>query len=280
MRDELGTTGANMLALAKTTHRVRIHSQSDKPSDAPTDLDVFLRGLGQNGFKFSELTYQGRTATAQTARLAVRERMQVLIERLGARQPTWVERMEVETLGKVAANAFEYSSPKWLLGLGASNTAGVELHGGFRLPRTDRFGLQLGLRGNVGMSAKSLDPSITGSERVRLYDWTTVGHLIRDFPIWRKPVLQLEAGLGWALRWTGVPWTAERYAWRHGPELLFGFTLFQRIFLDVSSTVYLDDCKESPDCSQIAPAHRNHEVPFINGRVSTRAVLGLRLLYQ
>jgi hypothetical protein len=57
-------------------------------------------------------------------------------------------------------------------------------------------------------------------------------------------------------------------------------TLFQRIFLDLTATRYLDDCQNNNGCSQVSPEHHQHEVPVAPYDFRLLATLGVRLIFN
>jgi hypothetical protein len=270
--------GSNFLALMDASAYMRNWSVQPKGLQ-DSELDVYLRTLSEQGYQFTDLTYRGRRATPRNVRLAVREKMQVLVERLGARQPHVVDQMEVETVGKALSNAFEYWAPGALVGLGATNASGVELQGAVKVPYTDYFRFHLNLRLS-GFSRRNLDPVSRPGDYHWLYDLEAAAFLLRESPLWRGGIMQLEYGLGWGVLWRGTTLPVNRYIWRHGPQALLGLTLFQRVFLDVTASRFLDDCEYNNHCAQVSQEHQDHEIPIVPYKFHVLATLGLRLIFR
>ncbi len=273
----------NIRALVDATARLRAHAVSPKTQGSPSELQVFLTAIEAGGYRFKNLTYRGDPATPQNATRAIREKVQILIERLGANQPSLLSRMGVETVGKAAANAFEYRPPSFLLGLGATNDTGVELQIGGRVPYVDLpLRLQTALRLS-GFSAQVLDPVARPGLKTYLYDASASETLLWEQPVAWPAIFQLEMGAGWQVLWRGRLLPVDRYMWRHGPELLFGATIFQRLFVDITGNYYVGEgggCTGRNDCGRVSAAHRTHETPLSHSRFQLRGTVGLRLLFN
>src|SRR4029077_5130334 len=92
------------------------------------------RGPGRPPYRYRDLSYRGQPAEVDTVALAIRDLMQVVIERTTFNQQDGLGRFVVGGIGKAGANYYAYRAPKLFLGAGLVPDSGFELQGGWRLP--------------------------------------------------------------------------------------------------------------------------------------------------
>jgi hypothetical protein len=116
----------NLRALLQASMDLRARAQTELPPGTTPSIDDFLVAIEKHGYRYKQLEYRGRPATADTAMLALRESAQALIQELGSKQP-WLEQYPVSVLGKAAANQFVYLAPRSIWNFGVLATGGAEV---------------------------------------------------------------------------------------------------------------------------------------------------------
>jgi hypothetical protein len=154
------------------------------PPGTVPDIDAFVATIEKHGYRYKQLEYRGRPATAETATLALRDSAQALIQELGSKQP-FLQKYPVNVFGKAAANQFEYLAPKVIWNLGVLAT------GGFEAGVTKLFS---------PLQRVSLGPSLTG----RALRWEQMWVVEDDTRTWDFAIItSLSAGL--RLEWAVGP---------------------------------------------------------------------------
>lgn len=223
-----------------------------KPQD-PSDETTFMRALGGTAataaYQFRDLEYRGQPATAQTLPLAIRDVMQVIIERTTFNQTDGVSRFAVGGVGKAAVNYYAYRPPMVFLGAGMLSDRGFEIQGGWRLPWNHHTLPLTDLRVDTVLRARAIhvgedrDPATAND--VLLATYMAAAHLTDELQLGRRApsfqsLLQIHLGVGWAIE-SERRWDLHAVAWRHGPEAILGATLFQRLYLEASGNVFREE---------------------------------------
>jgi predicted acylesterase/phospholipase RssA len=120
------SVSSNLLALLQASTELRMRAQMAGPKGPQLTIDDFLQAIDKYGYKYRQLKYRGKLATANTAVLALRGTGQSLINELGWQQPL-LEDYPVQLAGKAAANSLEYLAPRWILSVGGLVTGGGEV---------------------------------------------------------------------------------------------------------------------------------------------------------
>jgi hypothetical protein len=270
---------ASAVTLAWST---RPHPQQKEPSDERTFLGALAGTAATAPYQFRELTYRGRPATAETLPLAIRDVMQVIIERTTFDQTDGINRFAVGGVGKAAVNYYAYRPPSVFLAAGMLSDRGFELQGAWRppwnhhvLPFTD-LRIDTALRARGIHVAEQDDPSAPGQGLEVTY--MAAAHLTDELQLGRgapnfQSLLQFHLGVGWAID-SERRWDFHSLRWRHGPEAVVGASLFQRLYLEASGNLFLgdhrDDCAASGSCGA-TPIYLSDRNP-----VPSRTSWGLR----
>jgi hypothetical protein len=223
--------------------------QAPQPQD-PTDETTFMQALGGTAataaYQFREIQYRGQPATAETLPLAIRDVMQVIIERTTFNQTDGVSRFAVGGVGKAALNYYAYRPPVVFVGAGMLSDRGLEIQGGWRLPWNHHTLPLTDLRIDTALRARAIhvgedgDPA-TASDVLQA-TYMAAAHLTDELQLGRRApgfqsTLQIHLGVGWAIE-SERRWDLHSIAWRHGPEAILGATLFQRLYLEASGNVF------------------------------------------
>jgi len=254
-----------------------------------SDEEVFLRALGDRPatpgrapYRFRDLTYRGKPATAQTVTLAIRDVMQELIERATFQQDG-AGRFVVGAVGKALANLYAYRPPSVFAGMGLSTDRGLELQGGLRLPWTGWWPPVLDLRLDAVLRLLDLHMTVIDQppERQHLLAFTymAAAHVTNEWQLQRwfpqlQTALQLHTGVGWAVE--SLQTFNGPLLWRHGPELIAGASLLQRVTLEVSATFFQDDCAGNNHCAHASSPIADRPTPLVDGDFALRVALGYR----
>ena len=134
----------NLIALLRASTALRARAQKIGSKGPALTIDDFLKAIDDAGYKYKQLRYRGKPATARTATLALRDSAQDVINELGSKQP-FLEGYPVQFVGKALANSFEYKAPRWIFSAGGLFTGGGEL--GVTRLWSPRQRLSLGLSG-------------------------------------------------------------------------------------------------------------------------------------
>jgi len=280
----------NMLALIHASAATLQYSKrSGAKKGDPSDERFFVRALGEPPapgrpvYRFRDLTYRGKPATAQTITLAIRDVIQDLIERTTFNQADGVGRLAVGAVGKSLANFYAYRAPAIFGGIGLSTERGVELNGGLRLPFDGYFPPVLDLRLDVAFRLLDLQTMTVGEppDQLSLLAFTYMGaaHVTNEWQFQRwapqlQAIAQFHTGFGWAVE--SLQNFNGPLMLRHGPELTAGAALFQRLTLEVSATWWQDDCAGNNRCSQAAPSLAERAAPLVDSTFALRVALGFR----
>lgn len=280
--------GSNLEALlhasaATSVWRAQHPDHPDPPGSA--EMRVFLDALGaaRVPYRYRELTYRGAPANARTVDLAVRDRLQLVVERATFDQPGGTGRFAVGGVGKALLNYYVYRPPSVYTGAALLGNWGFELDGGLRIP-WDRWRpalLDLGLEGAVRVTdihrapegtqaAGSRPVAFTYVAALRLMNELQLQHHAPNF----QSAAQIHFGVGWAIAslqtWNGP------LLWRHGPEAVAGVSLFQRLTLDLLVNYFHDDCAGNNQCSHAEPALGDGLPPIVDSNWSARFSVGYR----
>ena len=284
LRDNLvALVHASTVALAWST---RPNPQAEEASDE----QVFLRALGdppaspgRAPYRFRDLTYRGSPATARTVTLAIRDVMQELIERATFQQTDGAGRFVVGAVGKALANLYAYRPPSVFAGMALSTERGLELQGGLRLPFTGWWPPVLDLRLDAVLRLLDLHMTVIDEppERQHLLAFTymAAAHLTNEWQLQRwfpqlQTALQLHTGFGWAVE--SLQTFNGPLLWRHGPEVIAGASLLQRVTLEVSATFFQDDCAGNNHCAHASSPIADRPTPLVDGDFALRVALGYR----
>jgi len=280
----------NMLALIHASAATLQYSKRPgaKKTDA-SDERFFLRALGEPPapgrpvYRFRDLAYRGKPATARTVTLAIRDVIQDLIERTTFNQADGVGRFAVGAVGKSLANFYAYRPPSILGGIALSTERGLELNGGLRLPFTGYVPPVLDLRIDVAFRLLDLHTMTVDQppDQLSLLAFTYMGaaHLTNEWQFQRwapelQAIAQFHTGFGWAVE--SLQNFNGPLMLRHGPELTAGAALFQRLTLEVSATWWQDDCAGNNRCAQATPSLADRVAPLVNSTFALRVALGFR----
>ena len=280
----------NMLALIHASAATLQYSKRSgaKKSD-PSDERFFLRALGEPpapgrpGYRFRDLTYRGKPATAETITLAIRDVMQDLIERTTFNQANGIGRFAVGAVGKSLANFYAYRAPAIFGGIGLSTERGLELNGGLRLPFTGYFPPVFDLRLDVAFRLLDIQTMTVDQppNQLSLLAFTYMGaaHLTNEWQFQRwapelQAIAQFHTGFGWAVE--SLQNFNGPLMLRHGPELTVGAALFQRLTLEVSATWWQDNCAGNNRCAQAVPSLADRAAPLVDSSFALRVALGFR----
>jgi hypothetical protein len=280
----------NMLALVHASASTLQYSKRSgaKKSD-PSDEQFFLRALGDPPapgrpvYRFRDLTYRGKPATAETITLAIRDVMQDLIERTTFNQANGVGRFAVGAVGKSLANFYAYRAPAIFGGIGLSTERGLELNGGLRLPFVGYFPPVVDLRLDVVFRLLDLGTMTVDQppDQLSLLAFTYMGaaHLTNEWQLQRwapelQAIAQFHTGFGWAVE--SLQNFNGPLMLRQGPELTVGASLFQRLTLEVSATWWQDNCSGNNRCAQATPSLADRAAPLVDSSFALRVALGFR----
>jgi Patatin-like phospholipase len=220
-----------------------------RPQD-PSDEATFMRALGGTAataaYQFRELEYRGQPATPETLPLAIRDVMQVIIERTTFNQTDGISRFAVGGVGKAAVNYYAYRPPMVFVGAGMLSDRGFEVQGGWRLPWNHHTLPLTDLRLDAVVRARAIhvgddgDPATANDVLQATY--MAAAHLTDELQLGRfapslQSLLQIHLGVGWAIE-SERRWDLHAIAWRHGPEAIVGATLFQRLYFEASADIY------------------------------------------
>jgi predicted acylesterase/phospholipase RssA len=280
----------NMLALVHASAMTLQYSKRSgaKKSD-PSDEQFFLHALGEPpapgrpGYRFRDLTYRGKPATAGTITLAIRDVIQDLIERTTFNQANGVGRFAVGAVGKSLANFYAYRPPVVFGGIGLSTERGFELNGGLRLPFVGYFPPVIDLRLDFAFRLLDLETMTVDQppNQLSLFAFTYMGaaHLTNEWQFQRwapalQAIAQFHTGFGWAIE--SLQNFNGPLMLRHGPELTVGASLFQRLTLEVSATWWQDDCAGNNRCAGATPSLAERAAPLVDSSFALRVALGFR----
>jgi predicted acylesterase/phospholipase RssA len=284
--DEL--LGTNLEALVKASAATTVwRTQHPGHPDPPgvDELRVFLQALGAAPvpYRYRDLKYRGVPATAGTVDLAIRDNLQIVVERTTFNQPDGLGRFAVGGAGKALLNYYVYRPPSVYVGGAILSNWGAEVDGGWRLPwnRWRPPFLDLGL--DVALRVVDIHRAPEGTQaegsRPLAFTYQAAGHLVNELQLQgSNPNLQSAAqvhfGFGWAVEslqtWNGP------LLWRHGPEALAGFTLFQRLTLDILVNYFRDDCAGNNQCSHAAPFLGAQLPPIVDSNWAVKFAVGYR----
>ncbi len=280
----------NMLALVHASAATLQYSKRPDPrtGDA-SDETFFLHALGEPPapgrpvYRFRDLTYRGKPATAQTITLAIRDVIQDLIERTTFNQANGIGRFAVGAVGKSLANFYAYRPPAIFAGIGLSTERGLELQGGMRLPFDGYFPPVLDLRVDAVFRLLDLRTMTVDQppNQLSLLAFSYVGavHITNEWQLQRwapefQAIAQFHTGIGWAVE--SLQNFNGPLMLRQGPELTVGASLFQRLTLEVSATWWEDDCAGNNRCAQATPSLGDRATPLVDSSFALRVALGFR----
>ena len=284
--DRLEGDNHNFVALLVASHDYMawLASPQYRPGQ---EFDRYFGELDRAEFRFIDLLRLARNRVwalpgllkidASRARKLVREITEESIHRVARRQTSKGSQALIEIVGKAAANlTIDYRHPSKVLGLGLTFT-GLEFMFGTS-PNRLRLGSTT-LRFDVGFRAHRfarqvlVDPSpeyvaippedsINAEPQWRMsfetfHHWTLSGPGF--FGAVKKgthgAIIQTELGVGFVLS-EGIAFAPEVHrALRYGPELALGLTVFQRIGLGLSASVWTDGCTRRAAHCLINPAY-------------------------
>ena len=239
------------------------------------EFDRYFEELDRAGFRFIDLQRLARKRVwafpgavkidADRARKLVRDIAEESLHRVSRRQRQQGSRALIEVFGKVAANvAIDYRHPSKVLGLGIT-FGGLEMMFGaspsrLRLRSTT-------LRFDVGARAHRLRRErlvLPGLEREQ---WRMSAELFHHWTLsgpgffgaakqsTNGAVIQTELGAGFVLS-EGLAFGPEVHrALRYGPEVALGLTVFQRLYLGISGSIWVDGCHRRAEHCLINPAY-------------------------
>ena len=254
-----------------------------------SDERTFLAALGDaptprsRPYRFRDLTYRDRPATAATVTLAIRDVMQDLIERATFQQNDGAGRLVVGAIGKALANLYAYRPPSVFAGMALSSDRGLELQGGARLPWTGWWPPVLDLRLDAVVRVLDLHTTTVEEppERQRLLAFTymAAAHLTNELQLQRwfprlQTLVQLHTGFGWAAE--SLQTFNGPLMWRHGPEVIAGAALLQRFTLEVSATFFLDHCAGDNRCPEATASIVDRPTPLVDASYAVRVAVGYR----
>lgn len=280
----------NLLALLHASAvTFKYSTRLDAKKGDASDEKIFLRALGEPpapdrpGYRFRDLTYRGKPATADTITLAIRDVIQDLIERSTFNQAAGVGRFAVGAVGKSLANFYAYRPPRVFAGVGLSTERGLELNGGLRLPFDGYFPPVLHLRLDAVFRFLDLGTMTVDQPggQLSLFSFTYMGaaHLTNEWQLQRwapelQAIAQFHTGFGWAVE--SLQNFNGPLMLRQGPELTVGASLLQRLTLEVSATWWRDHCAGNNLCPQAAPSLADRANPLVDNTFSVRVALGFR----
>jgi len=259
----------NALALLRASRGMKAWIRSPDHDEA-RELGQFFVLLERYGYEFRDLRYRGRPATARTALKAIRDEMQRQAQALGRLEKNIGIRMGVVTVGKALANEVAFRVPRQFSFVGLQIDSGFEA--GYARQLFDER-LRLVMTGKVYAFDRNLTRS--GYEHgVNAATFAASARAVLEIP--GSNVLQPEVGLGWGV-FSRDGWGRHLF-WRHGPEASLGASIFQRLYLDVALTWFLDGCAGDNTCSQVGSRYRNDPVPLVLYRREVRGSIGWRFL--
>ena len=280
----------NMLALIQASAATLKYSKRpDAKKDDPSDEQVFLAALGEPPapdrpvYRFRDLSYRGKPATAETITLAIRDVIQVLIERTTFNQADGIGRFAVGAVGKSLANFYAYRPPTIFGGVGLSTERGLELQGGVRLPWDGYWPPVLHLRLDAVFRLLDLGTMTVDepANQLHLLSFTYMGavHVTNEWQLQRwapdfQATVQFHTGIGWAVE--SLQNFNGPLMLRQGPELTVGASLFQRLTLEVSATWFDDNCAGNNRCAQATPSLAERATPLVDSNFALRVALGFR----
>jgi predicted acylesterase/phospholipase RssA len=259
----------NALALLHTSRDLKAWSRSPD-YDEGRELSQFIALLGRHGYVYRDLRYRGRLATDQTALKAIRDELQNQVQVLGSLERNLAVRLGVATVGKALANELAYRVPRQFAFVGLQIDSGFEA--GYARQLLDSR-LRLVLTGKV----YAFDRNLTQSAYEAGVNAATLAgsaRAVAELP--GTNFLQPEVGLGWGF-YSRDGWGRHLW-WRNGPEASLGVSAFQRLYLDIALTWFLDDCAGNNACSQVASRYRAEPVPLVLYRREIRGAIGWRFL--
>jgi hypothetical protein len=245
----------------------------------------FLSALGEGKapYVYRDLKYRGAPANADTVSLAIRDDLQVIVDRTTTNQAWSFGRFLVGGLGKAALNfAYVYRPLDWQAGVNVVSDRGLELTLARRLPidelpRPLDFRLELALR--VAGVHVSGDFAHAPGDRDLVFSPGAAAHLMNELQLQRwwpnfQSSMQIAVGGGWAVE--SMRTFDGPIIWRHGPEAVLGLAFFQRLTLDFIGSWYLDDCKNDNTCGHVAAAWKGATHPIVDGDWGLRFSIGFR----
>jgi hypothetical protein len=235
-------------------------------------------------YVYRDLLYRGDPADVDTVDRAIRDKIQIILERTTSNQPLNLGRFVVGGVGKALVNyTYSYRPPDWIAAAGFVSDRGLELGGAWRLPLDHLprpFDLRLDVATRVTGVHATQDYSTTPDDTKLAFTYSVAAHLTNELQLqglWSRQTqstVQLSLSGGWALEWLRT-WSGP-LLWRQGPEAILGVTVFQRLYFDLAANWYRDDCANNNQCSHIVASQRVLTHPVVDGDWGLRFSFGYR----